>query len=130
MLAPPVRASTAKIAPRVAPTRAPRPPQNMLWEPGAGVSNQAVLRHLSQRAETLADSTAESAPGAVHETLQSPGQPLDATTRADFERRFGHDLSRVRIHTGEHAARSARGVRAAAYTVGRDIVFGAERFAP
>lgn len=36
-------------------------------------------------------------PPIVHEVLRSPGQPLDTTTRTDFEARFGHDFSRVRL---------------------------------
>ena len=41
-----------------------------------------------------------------------------------------HDFSRVRIHTGEQAARAAAGVNARAFTVGSDIVFGANRYSP
>jgi hypothetical protein len=62
--------------------------------------------------------------------LRSPGQPLDATTRAYFEPRFGQDFSNVRVHTGGTAEQSARGLNAQAYTVGHNIVFGAGRFAP
>jgi|GEM_PF-3901888 len=40
------------------------------------------------------------------------------------------DLSRVRIHTDEKAAASARAVNALAYTVGHDIVFDTGRYAP
>jgi hypothetical protein len=36
----------------------------------------------------------------------------------------------VRIHTDRRAAESARGINALAYTVGRDIVFGAGQFSP
>jgi hypothetical protein len=39
-------------------------------------------------------------PPIVHEVLRSPGQPLDASTRAFMEPRFGHDFSQVRVHTG------------------------------
>ena len=63
-------------------------------------------------------------PPVVHEVLRLPGQPLDAHTRAFFEPRFGHDFSRVRVHTGASAVVSARSVGALAYTVGRNIVFG------
>jgi Domain of unknown function (DUF4157) len=42
----------------------------------------------------------------------------------------GTDLSGVRIHTGGAAGASARSVNARAYTVGRDIVFGAGEYAP
>jgi hypothetical protein len=70
------------------------------------------------------------APPIVHETLRSPGQPLDPATRAFMESRFGYDFSRVRVHVGGAAEKSARDVNAHAYTVGHDIVFGAGRFAP
>jgi len=70
------------------------------------------------------------APPIVHEVLRSPGQPLDAATRAFFEPRFGHDLSNVRVHSDSAAARAARAVNANAFAVGRDIVFGANRFSP
>lgn len=66
----------------------------------------------------------------VQEVLHSPGQPLDAETRAFFEPRFGHDFSRVRIHNGADAAESARTINAFAYTVGRHIVFGAGQYTP
>jgi hypothetical protein len=40
------------------------------------------------------------------------------------------DLSRVRVHTGAAAARSAHAVDAVAYTVGSDIVFGQGAYQP
>lgn len=58
------------------------------------------------------------------------GQPLDRNTRAEMEASFGHDFSDVRIHTGGRAAESARSVQAQAYTVGNDIVFGGDNYAP
>jgi hypothetical protein len=66
----------------------------------------------------------------VHEALRSPGQPLDAETRAFMEPRFGHDFSRVRVHTDSVAAASARAVNALAYTVERDIVFAQRQYEP
>ena len=69
-------------------------------------------------------------PAIVHEVLHSSGQPLDRQTRAFFEPRFGHDLSKVRIHTDVKAAESAQAVNALAYTVGRDVVFGMGHYAP
>jgi Domain of unknown function (DUF4157) len=70
------------------------------------------------------------APPIVHEVLNSPGQPLDQATHAFFEPRFGRDFSHVRVHTDEKAAQSSRAIRALAYTVGRDIVFDTDRYAP
>jgi hypothetical protein len=68
-------------------------------------------------------------PPIVHEVLRSPGQPLDPATRAFMEPRFGHDFSQVKIHADVKAAKSAHTLHAAAYTVGRDIVFGVGQFA-
>ncbi|HEV7890517.1 MAG TPA: DUF4157 domain-containing protein [Pyrinomonadaceae bacterium] len=68
------------------------------------------------------------APPIVHETLRSSGQPLDSATRDLMESRFGHDFSRVRLHTDAQAAESARAVNARAYTAGRHVVFGAGQF--
>jgi hypothetical protein len=70
------------------------------------------------------------APPIVHEVLRSPGQPLDAATRAFMEPRFGHDFSGVRVHTDARAAESAKVVQAKAYTAGQNVVFGAGAFAP
>ena len=69
-------------------------------------------------------------PPGVHEVLRSPGQPLDASTRAFMEPRFGHDFSHVRVHTGAQAAKSAQAVSARAYTVGHDIVFAEGEYSP
>ena len=69
-------------------------------------------------------------PPSVHEVLRSPGQSLAPEVRAFMEPRFGHDFSRVRVHSDAAAAQSARGVSASAYTVGHNIVFGAGAFAP
>jgi hypothetical protein len=58
------------------------------------------------------------------------GQPLDAATRAPFERGFGVDFASVRVHADSRASESARALHALAYTVGRDIVFRDGAFAP
>jgi outer membrane protein OmpA-like peptidoglycan-associated protein len=88
-----------------------------------------------KREETLQRAAVNAAPvnevpSIVHEVLRSPGQPLDVETRAFMEPRFGHDFSQVRVHTDAQAAESARTVNALAYTVGRDVVFGAGHYSP
>lgn len=62
--------------------------------------------------------------------LQGGGTPLPASSRAFFEPRFGADFGDVRIHTDAHAASTARSINARAFTVGRDIAFGAGEFSP
>jgi hypothetical protein len=70
------------------------------------------------------------APPIVREVLRSPGQPIDPATRASMGSRFGHDFSRVRVHTDERAARSAQAINAIAYTTGNHIAFGANQYQP
>jgi hypothetical protein len=62
-------------------------------------------------------------------SLHGSGQPLSPSERAFFEPRFGQDFSMVRIHTESQATEAARAVNAKAFTVRRDIVFGAGQFA-
>jgi hypothetical protein len=69
-------------------------------------------------------------PPVVREVLRSPGKPLDSATRAFMEPRFRHSFSHIRIHTDGKAAESARSVSALAYTVGHNVVFGENKYAP
>jgi hypothetical protein len=70
------------------------------------------------------------APSIVDEVLSSPGQPLDTATRSLMEPRFGHVFSGVRIHTDTKAAEAAQTINALAFTVGRDVAFGAGQYVP
>lgn len=58
------------------------------------------------------------------------GHPLPESVRSFFEARFGRDFTRVRIHTDARAVESARSAGAQAFTLGRDIVFGAGQYRP
>jgi hypothetical protein len=63
------------------------------------------------------------------QSLKGGEQPLSSSVRAFFEPRFGHDFSQVRVHTDAKATESVRAVNARAFTVGRDLVFGAGQYA-
>lgn len=63
-------------------------------------------------------------------SLKGGGRPLSQSTRAFFEPRFGVDFSGVRVHTEGRAASVAQSVQAKAFTMGRDVVFGAGEYAP
>ena len=62
--------------------------------------------------------------------IKGGGRPLAESERAYFEPRFGADFGNVRLHTGAQAAESAQAVNAKAYTLERDVVFGAGHYAP
>jgi hypothetical protein len=57
-----------------------------------------------------------------------PGHPMPAEVRHDFERRFHHDFSQIRVHAGAAAARSAASFQARAYALGSHLVFGAGQY--
>src|SRR6266700_2058745 len=80
--------------------------------PGTTECENCREKHLQRRATSSAELS--EVPPIVHEVLRSPGQPLDAFTRAFMEARFGHDFSRVRVHTDSQAAESAQAVNALA----------------
>jgi hypothetical protein len=69
-------------------------------------------------------------PPIVDQVLRSSGQPLDTTTRAFMEPRFGHDFSGVRVHTDANAAESATAINALAYTVGPHLAFARGQYTP
>jgi hypothetical protein len=69
-------------------------------------------------------------PDAVRAALARDGRPLDPPVRARMEETLGEPFADVRIHTDPQAAASATAVGAQAYTFGRDVVFGPQRFAP
>jgi len=87
-------------------------------------------KRLGVQRQAASQSTPAAVPPIVQEVLRSPGQPLNAATRAFMEPRFGHDFSQVRVHTDARAAESARSMNALAYTVGRNVVFGTGEYAP
>jgi hypothetical protein len=62
--------------------------------------------------------------------IDESAAPLPRDIRSSFEGRFGRGFGGVRVHADHRAAAAARAVRARAYTVGQDIVFGANQFAP
>lgn len=63
-------------------------------------------------------------------TQLGPGRALDGQVRGRMERAFGVSFARVRLHTGPAASRLSEQMNAHAFTVGRDVAFGAGRYQP
>ncbi|HEX8390780.1 MAG TPA: DUF4157 domain-containing protein, partial [Longimicrobium sp.] len=116
---PPPAARTAPVLRRCGCGRGPA---------GGGECAECRKRRELQRSPSGAGP--EVAPPIVHSVLGAAGSPLDPGVRAEMEGRFGHGFGDVRVHADGAAAESARAVSAHAYTVGRQIVFGAGRYAP
>jgi uncharacterized protein DUF4157 len=92
------------------------------------VSGKCVAREDEKLQKSEAGSRA--AAPSIPEVLRSPGQPLDAATRAYMEPRLAHSFGNIRVRTDRGAADSAKSIGARAYTVGHDIVFGANEYQP
>lgn len=97
--------------------------QNMINRKCAHCEEEEKL----QRKESSNESVS-TAPAIVHETLNAGGKSLDADTRSFMEPRFNYDFSKVKIHDGEVAAKSASSINALAYTSGNNIVFNSGQY--
>jgi hypothetical protein len=68
-------------------------------------------------------------PREIQAQLRS-GHPLDAGVKSRMESAFGGDFSSVRVHTDSTAAGLSTRLNARAFTVGRDVAFGAGEYRP
>ncbi len=66
----------------------------------------------------------------VRPALQVPGKPLDAGLRSTMETALETTIDDVRVHEGGAAGISAELMGAAAYSIGRHIVFGPGSYSP
>ncbi|MCU1490679.1 MAG: hypothetical protein JWM85_2084 [Acidimicrobiaceae bacterium] len=77
--------------------------------------------------EHAAHGAHDESPSPVHATIQGGGSPLDAGTRDTMEQHLGGDFSSVRLHVDRQSAES---VKAAAYTVGDNVVVHPDHYQP
>lgn len=68
-------------------------------------------------------------PKAIQAQLQG-GEAIPSQVRSSFESAMGQDFSGVRVHTGTTATKLSNDLNARAFTVGRDIAFGAGEYKP
>ncbi|MFI1765820.1 DUF4157 domain-containing protein [Streptomyces sp. NPDC020800] len=98
------------------------------------MNSQAQQAHSEQSAEQRRRRRKERAAGSrtpePKNIVSGAGQPLDPGVRRELEEQLGHDLSRVRLHTGRDAARLTQMLGADAVAVGQDILFGEGAFKP
>ncbi|MGD9535600.1 MAG: DUF4157 domain-containing protein [Alphaproteobacteria bacterium] len=97
--------SAASVAPAAVPTISPKhdAPTNTALAGGEALAAQAV---------------------------SGQGTPLPPALRAYFEPRFGRDLSGVRLHLDGASNAAADAINARAYTLGSDIAFARDEYAP
>jgi hypothetical protein len=97
------------------------------------VLTPSAVMHLQKTAgnATVSAALEEQETSPVRDVVGSGGGALlDRDTRGFMESRLGADFSDVRVHTDAKATESARSVQAHAYTVGNDVVFQSDKYAP
>ncbi len=93
-----------------------------------GVEEETESKILQRQASSAGSGETMADAGGI--PTASASAPLDRQTRDFMEPRFGSDFSDVRVHSDTAAAESAQALGADAYTTGRDIYFGAGKYAP
>jgi hypothetical protein len=78
--------------------------------------------------QPASDQANVAASAAVLTAIRAPAREL--ADRDHWEARFGHDFSRVRVHSDAQASLSAAAIDADAYAVGRHVVFAQGRYEP
>ncbi|MFF0730289.1 DUF4157 domain-containing protein [Streptomyces chartreusis] len=98
------------------------------------MSSQTQDGHAEQSAEQRRrkrkERAAKSRTPEPKDIVSGAGQPLDPGVRRDLEERLGHDLSRVRLHTGRDAGQLTELLGADAVAVGQDVFFAEGAFKP
>jgi hypothetical protein len=92
-----------------------------------GVPSDPLEAEADQMADQVTSSSADSNRG---DARGDASAKPPASIRSAFERRFGVDLSDVRVRTDGGATVAARTLGARAFTVGNEISFAAGRYAP
>ncbi|RPF32285.1 DUF4157 domain-containing protein [Streptomyces sp. TLI_185] len=89
-------------------------------------SEQAAEQRRRKRKEKAAKSRTPEPKNIV----SGAGQPLDPGLRRELEEQLGHDLGRVRLHTGRDAGQLTELLGADAVAVGQDVFFREGAFKP
>lgn len=123
-----------RIALFAAAGRAGAAPPNVT-SPGDPVEREA--ERLASTALSRTDAHSDDQPDRVLDRRTAPpgsrestGRTLEGGVLRDMERRFSHDFSSVRVHTGARADNAAGRLGARAFTLGHEIVMRRDAFAP
>lgn len=102
-------------------------PHAGILAPQRAAGNRAVSQLIGIGANSQLPDV-DGVPHVVGDAMKSEdGRSLDTQTRLDLEESFGHELTGVRIHTGQEASLASALLAAQAFTVGQDIFFSNEK---
>ncbi|MFV8183241.1 eCIS core domain-containing protein [Streptomyces sp. AF1B] len=96
----------------------------------ARTQDAAAEQSAEQRRRKRKEKAARSRTPEPKNIVSGAGQPLDPGLRRELEEQFGHDLGRVRLHTGRDAGQLTELLGADAVAVGQDVFFREGAFRP
>ena len=99
------------------------------FEPQFGIDSTRVPLHPSRSGGMQARLTVNTPGDRFEQEADLIAERITARRALPAANSAKYDFSRVRVHTDQKAAVAARSVNAMAFTVGRDIVFGATQYA-
>jgi Domain of unknown function (DUF4157) len=105
--------------------------------PLSGLAGTIGNRGMARAVSRMRDGEGILPGGLVHPDVEAAiaaasgrGQQLESRLASDVGSVLGDSVSDVRIHHDDHAAALSRAVSARAFTVGRDVFFGAGEYRP
>jgi hypothetical protein len=112
-------------------------PEARRAEPLTRLASSVGNRAFSQTVARMQSGEGILPSGLVHPDIEAAiaaasggGRSLDRDFAAQAGAHLGDSFGDVRVHTDEHAAALSQAVSARAFTVGRDIFFGAGEYSP
>ncbi|MEU6657793.1 DUF4157 domain-containing protein [Streptomyces sp. NPDC046821] len=97
---------------------------------GAQTQDSRADQAAEQRRKKRKERAAKNQAPEPKDIVSGAGQPLDVGLRRELEGQLGHDLGRVRLHTGRDAGQLTELLGADAVAVGQDIFFREGAFRP
>ncbi|MEU9449262.1 DUF4157 domain-containing protein [Streptomyces sp. NPDC048277] len=97
---------------------------------GSRTQDARAEQSAEQRRRKRREQAAKSRTPEPKNIVSGAGQPLDPGLRRELEEQFGHDLGRVRLHTGRDAGQLTELLGADAVAVGQDVFFREGAFRP
>jgi hypothetical protein len=94
------------------------------------LGNRATQQLLDRRGDRASADVAPDAESLVARSAALPARSMPQSVSARLGEAFGTDVSHVRIHADEGAAKAADALDARAFALGQDVFFAADRYAP
>jgi hypothetical protein len=105
--------------------------QDTFFQPAATIQRKCEkCEEEDKKVQRLTDSSTPASTATVLSPVQDSGSALPLSLQNFFSQRLHYDVSKVKIHTGTQADKSAKNIRAQAFTYNNHIVFANGKYQP